>query len=379
MTPSALFQPVTVNGLLLPNRIVMAPMSRHFSTDGLMPETYVDYYRRRAEGGAGLILSECTGVPHPTALRQPTYPRFYGGDALGVWRRVVEAVHEAGGRIFPQIWHAGLTREPGASPNPEATPSGPSGLFVPLDGQGRAPQRVAEPLTDPEIADIISAFGEAAGTAERLGFDGIEVHGAHGYLIDQFFWSGTNRRSDAWGGPGGAATRFAVELIRECRRRVAPEYPIFFRWSQWKQQDYAAVLAPDPAALEALLAPLVDAGVDLFHCSVRRFGEPAFPGEDMSLAGWTRKLTGRPVCTVGSIGLDVSLGGSDRASKDSISRPAYTARSASLDPLLEIVEKEKIDLVAIGRAMVTNPDLPHKVRLGKALAPYSPADLETLH
>ncbi|MBJ8192120.1 12-oxophytodienoate reductase, partial [Bacillus cereus] len=118
-----------------------------------------------------------------------------------------------------------------------------------------------------EIADIISAYAQAAADAQRVGFDGIELHGAHGYLIDQFFWDKTNKRTDQYGGNLVQRTRFAVEVIEACRRAVGPNFPIVLRFSQWKMYHYEEKLAQTPQELEQFLTPLVKAGVDIFHCS----------------------------------------------------------------------------------------------------------------
>src|SRR5690606_31751349 len=137
---------------------------------------------------------------------------------------------------------------------------------------------------------VVAAFAQAAADARALGFDAVEVHGAHGYLIDQFFWEGTNRRDDAYGGSIANRTRFAAEIIAAIRARVGADLPIILRFSQWKLQDYHARLVNSPTELEQFLTPLAEAGVDLFHCSTRRFWEPEFAGSDLTLAGWTRKL-----------------------------------------------------------------------------------------
>ena len=175
-----LFEPVRIGSLELANRVVMAPMSRRFAQDGILPDVSADYYARRARENVGLIISECTGVGHPSALRLPSYPSFHGPEALGQWRKVIDAVHAAGGRMMPQIWHAGATKLVGSVPNPEIPPASPSGLFIPIDGQGSDPERAGEPLGESDLADIIAAFGQAAADAMALGFDGVELHGAHG-------------------------------------------------------------------------------------------------------------------------------------------------------------------------------------------------------
>jgi 2,4-dienoyl-CoA reductase-like NADH-dependent reductase (Old Yellow Enzyme family) len=229
----ALFKPFQSSNLQLDNRIVIAPMTLGFSPNGVPGEDVADYYRRRAENGVGLIITEGTLINHPAAAASPNWPNFHGEAALSGWAKVVTAVHEAGGRIIPQLWHVGTTRKVGSYPNPEDLPVGPSGLT--LTGE-----RVNEPLTEAEIASLVDAYAQAAADAQRLGFDGIEFHGAHGYLIDQFFWSHTNQRTDRYGGDLVKRTRFAVEIIKVARRAVGPNFPIVLRFSQWKSTDYSA-------------------------------------------------------------------------------------------------------------------------------------------
>ena len=275
----------------------------------------VGYYRRRAEHGVGLIVTEGTAIAHPAAVASTRIPRFHGDDALAGWAKVVTAVHAAGGRIVPQLWHVGMARKPGSEPNPEAPPVGPSGLD--LTG---AP--VNDALTEAQVDGLIDAYAQGAADAQRLGFDGIELHGAHGYLIDQFFWERTNQRHDRFGGDLVARTRFASEVIKRCRARTSPEFPIILRFSQWKLSEYKARLVTTPDELAQFLQPLVDAGVDAFHCSTRRFWQPEFAGSDLNLAGWTKKLGGRPTITVGSVGMDNDFMTSLREGQSSQNRRA---------------------------------------------------------
>jgi 2,4-dienoyl-CoA reductase-like NADH-dependent reductase (Old Yellow Enzyme family) len=372
-----LFEPIRINQLTLPNRFVMAPMSRHFSENGLPSSGYIDYFRRRAEGEVGLIITDCVAVPHPAALRDGSYPRFHGDNALAIWRSVKKAVHGAGGRIAAQLWHAGLTRLPSATPNSDASPAGPSGMFLPLDGSGGEPVQLTEPLSTEEIGRIIAAFGQAAASARAIGFDAIEIHAAHGYLIDQFFWATTNRRSDDWGGDLARRGRFAAEIVRECRRRTGPDFPILLRFSQWKQQDYAATLVDSPHQLQRFLEPLADAGVDAFHCSLRRFWEPAFEGDSRTLSGWTRAITGKPTITVGAVGLAQAIGSDERPVAANVASGRVVPCETDLTPLLNLFERGEFDMVAVGRALIANPDWVRLVRSGKmgSIRPYSLGDL----
>lgn len=345
-----LFKPFRVHNLNLPNRIVMAPMTRSHSPNGVPGENVAAYYRRRAEGGVGLIMTEGTAINHPSAVSDPNIPNFHGEAALAGWAKVVAEVHAAGGHIMPQLWHVGMMRKPGELPNVEAMPFGPSGITT-------TGKKVAEPPSEKEIEGIIAAYGEAAGHAKRLGFDGVELHGAHGYLIDQFFWELTNTRTDRFGGDLVGRTRFGVEVVQACRRATSPDFPIVLRCSQWKSSDYAAKLAKTPQELEKFLAPLVNAGVDIFHCSQRRFWEPEFEGSTMNFAGWTKKLSGRPTITVGSVGLDGDITNSFEGK---------TIRHMDIAKVVKMVEDGEVDLVAVGRALLADPAWPAKIREGRA-------------
>lgn len=368
-----LFQPFSLNGLELPNRILMAPMTRNFSPRGVPGADVAAYYRRRAEGGVGLILTEGT-APCDGAQNMPQIPHAYGDEALAGWRKVVAGVHEAGGRIAMQIWHVGAVTGHGEHSSLPKSPVSPSGLLKPG-------VQIGEPMTQIQISAAVEAFAEAAAAAKEAGFDAIELHGAHGYLIDQFFWDGTNYRTDAYGGDLKARTRFAVEIIRECRRRVGRDFPILLRFSQWKLQDYAARLVTTPQELTTFLEPLVAAGVDAFHCSTRRFWMPEFDGSDLNLAGWTKKITGKPTVTVGSVGLDVDFIDSFGGVKEPVSGNGnLEASPAHLGRLVEMLARGDFDLVAVGRALLADPAWPSKLRDGRFgdIGIFAPEALATL-
>ncbi|MCB1702038.1 MAG: NADH:flavin oxidoreductase [Pseudomonadales bacterium] len=340
---SILFKPFTLGNLQLPNRVVMAPMTRNKSPHNIPGSDVVEYYRRRAAGGVGLIITEGTCIDHIAASGYPDVPYFHGAERLAGWQKVVDAVHAEGGKIAPQLWHCGGMRKAGTPPEGEVNGYTPSGMNVP----GKVNRHI---MTQQDIDDVVQAFGQGAADAKALGFDAVEIHGAHGYLVDQFFWEGTNQRDDGYGGSLANRSRFALEVIAAVRAAVGPDFPISLRWSQWKQQEYTARLATSPQELEQFLLPLSAAGVDIFHCSTRRFWEPEFAGSDLNLAGWTRRITGKPAITVGSVGL----------STDFIPAPGETAfreaQPASLDELVRRLEADEFDLVAVGRALIANPD-----------------------
>ncbi|CUH34870.1 NADPH dehydrogenase [Jannaschia seosinensis] len=343
-----LFRPFKLKSLELPNRIVMAPMTRNFAPEGVPGAVNTEYYRRRAAGQVGLILSEGTVIDRPASRNLPAIPFFYGEKALEGWKNVIDAVHSAGGKMGPQIWHTGSTR--GGEWEPGVPVESPSGLLDPDTPRGKI-------MTDEDIADSIAAFARAAAEAKRLGFDTVEIHGAHGYLIDQFFWGGTNTRDDKYGGATiRERSRFAAEIVTAVRASVGPDFPIVLRVSQWKQQDFTARLADTPDEMTDWLLPLVEAGIDILHCSQRRFWEPEFPEIDgetgMNFAGWAKKLTGAATISVGSVGLSGDFIGAFGG---------QGSKAAGLDRLVERMERDEFDLIAVGRALLSDPDWVAKI------------------
>ena len=380
-----LFSPFRIRHLELANRLVMAPMTRYFSPGHIPSALAPDYYARRVSGGVGLVISEATIVDEPHATAYEDVPGMFPGDAASSWGRVVDAVHRAGGRIFSQLWHTGAIRKPGVGPEPSLPAISPSGLLMPGVQSGRA-------MDQADIERVIQSFAAAAALAVEVGFDGVEIHGAHGYLVDQFLWEGTNRRSDGYGGTIEARVRFAVQLVDAVRKAIGPDSVLSFRFSQWKQQDYSARLARDPEQLARILQPLGEAGVDIFHASTRRFWEPEFSGSQLNLAGWAKEITGKPSITVGSVCLASDFL-NDSGTYESMMRDFESTASASQEDLLagvgELMSTEagtggirdleqrldcdEFDLVAAGRALLANPDLAKMIydKQLHSLRPYS--------
>ncbi len=374
-----LLRPLRLRGVVLPNRIVMAPMSRYASPGGVPGADVAAYYRRRAGHGVGLIITEGVAVDHPLAVDHADAPRLYGAAALAGWAAVVAEVHAAGGVIWPQLWHQGPMW------NVETLRGGgdglalrPSGLWGPADGTISIPEAArataiapTRPMTDEEIQDVIDAYARSARSARELGFDGIAIHGAHGYLIDSFLWDRTNRRNDRWGGDSTRRAAFAAAVVRAVRAVVGNDCPIALRLSQFKMQDYRAVLAGDPDGLAALLQPLAEAGVDLFDGSQRFFDTPLFDQSPLNLAGWLRRLTGKPAMTVGGVGLDKARGPA-RHIDDS------QAAANNLPRVVERLRHGEFDLVGVGRTLLNDPSWFLKVVNGEPFSPFDPANLKRL-
>lgn len=335
MNLEPLFAPFQYKTLNLRNRFVMAPMTRAFSPDGVPTQQVADYYTRRAAAEVGLILTEGTVIDRPASKNMKDIPDFYGTQSLSAWDNVVKSVQNAGGAIAPQIWHVGNTTVN------DWRPSGP--LESP------------DSMSLEDIENTIAAFAKAAKDAQNLGFDALEIHGAHGYLIDQFFWEGTNNRTDAFGGKTiKERSRFGVEVVKAIRKAVGNDFTIIMRLSQWKQQDYAVKLAHTPEELENWVLPLAEAGVDIFHGSQRRYWENEFEGTDLNFAGWIKKITGQPTITVGSVGLNgdfLEFFGEGKG-----------AATGEFTELLRRFERGDFDLVAVGRSLLQDPEWVQKVK-----------------
>jgi 2,4-dienoyl-CoA reductase-like NADH-dependent reductase (Old Yellow Enzyme family) len=196
--------------------------------------------------------------------------------------------------------------------------------------------------------------------AREIGAAGVEVHSCHGYLLDQFLWAETNRREDGYGGDDiRARVRFPAEIVRAIRDAAGRQFPISFRFSQWKEVNYNARVVPTPRDLEAMLAILRGAGVDVFHASARYFWVPEWPDSDLGLAGWTKSLTDAPVIAVGSVGLDTDV------MDNFFGKEAKSTGEAGLRELLRRFSNREFDLVSVGRSMIGDAAWVNKVRDGR--------------
>ncbi|GAA2776392.1 hypothetical protein GCM10019017_21640 [Streptomyces showdoensis] len=360
-----LSRPVALNGLTVPNRIVMAPMTRMFSPGGVPGEDVRSYYARRAAAGVGLIVTEGTYVGHDSAGQSDRVPRFHGEEQLAGWAKVAEDVHAAGGTIVPQLWHIGMVRQQGQAPYPDAPAMGP------VRHPHRRTEGTGKEMTRSDLDDVIGAFAEAAAAAERIGFDGVELHGAHGYLIDQFLWAvdepahrRVRRRPrgpyEVRGRDRGRGPRVRLARLPGALPLLAVEAGRLRRPA--RRDPGGAGGDPDPAGrrrcrrVPRLHPPPLDP-------RVRRLGP--------HLAGWTQKLTGLPAITVGSVGLDGDF------------IHAFAGAGApvqGIDELLDRLERDEFDMVAVGRALLQDPEWAAKVLAGRTdeLKPYDAAAVKTL-
>jgi 2,4-dienoyl-CoA reductase-like NADH-dependent reductase (Old Yellow Enzyme family) len=353
-----LFTPLTIRSLTLRNRFVMPGMQRGFIDDGRPTPRMIEYMRRCAAGGAGLIISESTSPDHPSAYWQPIMGRLDTG-TLDAWRQVVEAVHAGGAGFLLQLWHPGAMRKVAPGHPLSAYPAlSPSGLIQTGRTNGRA-------MTRADLDALKTAYAQAAAHAQALGADGIEIHSAHGYLLDQFLWPQTNRRDDEYGGRTLVErARYSAEIAAAIRRTAGPDFVVSYRFSQFKEVDYGATVASSPEDLRAMLALLRASGVDLFNVSSRRYHKPEWPDSahpDFTIAEWTRSLTDAPVMTCGSVGLNVEM----FANLFDDEEPSELCIERDLAFLAERVRRGTLDLVGVGRMHIANNDFVDKVRTGR--------------
>ena len=349
-----LFAPLTMRGLTLRNRFVMPAMQRGFMDDGAPTQMMVDYLRRCAAGGVGLVICESTSPDHPSAYWQPVMGRLDAG-TLHAWQRVVDSVHAEGAAIFIQLWHPGAMRKVAPDhPLAQLPAWSPSGLIQDGRGNGSA-------MTHADLAELQASYVRAARDAQTLGVDGIELHAAHGYLMDQFLWSETNQRTDEFGGPTLAQrARYPAAVAAAMRDAIGPEMVLSFRFSQFKEVDYGAAIARDPEDLRAMISLMRSAGVDMFNVSSRRFRKPEWPGAhpDWSIAQWTRSFTDAAVMTTGSVGLNVEMFADLFDGQD----PSELSVSSDLHELAARIAGGTLDLVGVGRMHIANNDFVDKVR-----------------
>lgn len=338
-----LFQPLVVAGLELQNRIVMSPMTRGRSPDGVPGQLNAAYYSMRAD--AGLIFAESTAIS-PYGRGYHHNPCIYTDEHVAGWRTVTDAVHERGGKIFLQLWHTGHNSHPTLQPNGE-TPIGPSA--VPVHGIARTPNGPM-PLITPravelsEFPALIDEYRQAALRAKSAGFDGVEVHAGNGYLLDQFLRDGTNKRTDIYGGSPENRRRLLLEVVEAVAEhwdlsrisvRISPVNPAQFEiYDSRPEETYACAVE----GLEALR-------IGFLHV-VEGSTKPMLPGttvpdveQPFDFGLLRRRFTG-----------------------------TYIANNRhSFESGNEAIRSGHADLVSFGRPFLANPDLVTRFRLGAPL------------
>jgi N-ethylmaleimide reductase len=337
-----LLTPLQMGALTLPNRIVLAPLTRtRAGMEHLPNELMAEYYAQRASGG--LLITECTMVMEGTSAFVAE-PGVYSAEQIEGWKKTTDAVHAKGGRIFMQIWHAGRAAHPDINGGARTV----SSSAVAIEGEihtpaGKVPHAVPQALSTEEIQAIVAGFAQGAKNAIAAGFDGVEVHGANGYLIDQFLRDGCNQRTDAYGGSLENRARFLFEVLAAVCEAIGSDR-VGLRLSPLN--SYNSMKDSDPLALTAFLADKLNA----FNLAYLHLMRADFFG--------LQKADVVPVARAHYKGVLIGNMG-------------YSAEEAE-----QAIAQGQLDAVAFGTAYLANPDLPERIRAG---APLNTPDSSTFY
>lgn len=351
-----LFAPFELGRLRLTNRLAVAPMTRISATpEGLATDGMANYYARFARGGFGLVITE--GI-YPDQVYSQGYagqPGLSDAEQARAWQLVVAAVHGHGGLIFAQLMHAGalsqFNRFRGETIGP--SPIRPRGRQLALYG-GTGPFPVPRPMAERDIAEAIEGFAAAARRARDLaGFDGIEIHGANGYLLDQFLTSTTNHRADRYGGSTADRAQLIVEVATAVRRAVGGDCPLGVRISQAKVNDSDHKWSNAEADAAAIFGRLNDCELDYVHVTELAAWRGAFADADASLAALARRFAPKlPVVANGQL------------------HDPVRARA--------MLTQGEADVIAIGKGALATPDWPRRIRADLPVTSFDPAMLAPL-
>lgn len=338
-----LFTPIQLGSLTLPNRILMAPLTRCRADANHVPTSMMaEYYAQRAS--AGLIIAEATMISEGNSAfwREPG---IYSPAQIKAWKQVTDAVHAQGGRIFLQIWHGGRACHPAL--NDGAIPVAPSAIAIDDSvhtPEGKLPYVVPRELTDTEITDIVTSFKQAALNAIEAGFDGVEIHGANGYLLDQFLRSGSNRRTGPYGGDLPQRARLLLDVIVAVTSAIGAD-KTGLRLSPLN--SFNSMKDDDPIALMTYLAK----ELNRFELAYLHLMRADFAGlQQADVMSVTRQHYKGTI--IGNMGY-------------------------SFDEASTAIASEQLDAVAFGSAFIANPDLPHRFAEQKPLADGDPATFYT--
>jgi N-ethylmaleimide reductase len=349
-----LFDPVPLGPLRLPNRIVMAPLTRNRAPGAIPTPLMAQYYAQRAS--AGLLISEATAITHQ-GQGYADVPGLYGTEQLDGWKAVTQAVHDKGGRIFCQLWHVGRVSHVDLQPH-GGKPVAPSAIaartktwLTKPDGSGSfVPTSEPRALDASELPGIVRDFGHAARNALMAGFDGVEVHGANGYLLDQFLKTGANHRTDDYGGSIENRARLLLEVMREVTEEVGRDR-VGLRLSPVTPAN--DIVDADPQALfDHVVRELAPLGLVYLHLIEGSTGGP-------------REVPDRPF----------DYDSMRQAWREAGAKGAWMVNNGYDREMAQAALAHGADLVAFGRPFISNPDLVHRLKENAPLAPLEKATL----
>jgi 2,4-dienoyl-CoA reductase-like NADH-dependent reductase (Old Yellow Enzyme family) len=363
---SRLFEPVTLGPLTLPNRVGVAPMTRVSGTpEGVPTEQMIRYYTKFARGGFGLIITEGAYPDEKHSQGYFNQPGIINEEQVQGWKKITESVHNHGAKFIMQLMHAGALSQGNRLTKERLAPSAvqPKGEQAELYfGSGKFPTPRAATLDD--IRAVIDGFVTSAKLAKAAGFDGVEIHGANGYLLDQFLTEYTNNRDDDYGGSTVNRVRLPAEIAMAVRDAVGPRFCVGIRISQSKINDYEYKWSGEEQDAAIIFGGLSEAGLDYIHTTEyeawvptyaddgpTKATEPAFGEHGRTLAGLAKRYGQLPVIANG--GLHVP----ERAER--------------------IIADGAADVITLGRGALANSDWPNRVKGGRPLDEFQPE--RTLH
>lgn len=348
-----LYQPLSLGAMELANRIAVAPMTRTSADpDGRVTDEMVRYYERFAEGGFALLITEGTYPDEAWSQGYLNQPGIANDEQAQSWRPVVERVHAAGARIMMQLMHAGAQTQGNRFKTDTVGPSAlaPKGEQLGIY-RGSGPFPTPRAMFPEEIREVIALFARAAERAQDAGFDGVEVHGANGYLLDQFLTDYMNVRTDTYGGSTENRVRLMAQVCAAVRRAVGPDFVVGVRVSQAKVSDYAHKWAGREEDARIIFETLGRTGVDYIHTTEHHASEPAWEG-GRPLAHYAKRFCGIPVMANGGLG-----------------SPGIAVR---------LLQSGDADLVSIGKSALANRAWPRHVRAQQPLQNFDPQLLQPL-
>ncbi|WP_421379691.1 NADH:flavin oxidoreductase [Bacillus salacetis] len=343
---STLFSSVTIKDIVLANRIGLAPMTRTSATpEGLATDDMVQYYTNFAKGGFGFILTEGTYTDDRYSQGYLNQPGIINDEQIDAWKKVTTSVKHQGAKIFVQLMHAGALSQGNrfSSETAGASAVKPKGEQLGFYG-GNGEFAMPKEMTEADIQDVIKGFVAAARNAKEAGFDGIEIHGANGYVLDQFLTTYTNQRDDHYGGSLENHLRLPIEVIKAVREEVGTEFPVGIRLSQAKVNDSDYKWENGESDAEMIFRKITEAGVDYIHIAEPDATSPAFSENGPPLVELVKKYTDTVVIANGSLG--------DPESAETLLRNG------------------RADIVTIGKAALANQDWADKVKEGKKLEEF---------
>jgi 2,4-dienoyl-CoA reductase-like NADH-dependent reductase (Old Yellow Enzyme family) len=341
-----LLTPTRLGRLELPNRMVVAPMTRISATgEGRATAAMAAYYRDFAAGGFGLVITEGIYTDCEYSQGYLGQPGLADRGQAAAWRAAVGSVHACGGRIVAQLMHAGALSQGNRYRRQTTAPSAiqPRGLQL-VTYHGNGPFAVPLAMSDGDIKNVMVGFAAAARLAQDAGFDGVEIHGANGYLLDQFLTDYTNQRLDGYGGDVLARVRLTVDVIRAVRNAVGPDFLVGVRISQAKVNDFEYKWTGGERDAGRVFPALARASADYVHTTEFEAWRPAFGSDGPSLAALAKAYGRLPVISNGSL---------------------HDPRRAAA-----LLESGGADLVSLGRGALANPDWVIRVRTGRPLSSF---------